>query len=93
MSVEDVSWDLSSLVYGEDDAGADRLLGEATTRAQVFAETYAGRIAELDAPTFGAAVRELQEISELASRAGNYAMLRFSIDTADPALGALLQRV
>ena len=37
--------------------------------------------------------RELQEISELASRAGNYAMLRFSIDTADPALGALLQRV
>jgi oligoendopeptidase F len=93
MSVEDVSWDLSPLVHGEDDAGADRLLGEATTRAQAFAEIYAGRIAELDAPTFGAAVRELQEISELASRAGNYAMLRFSIDTADPALGALLQRV
>jgi oligoendopeptidase F len=93
MSVEDVSWDLSPLVHGEDDAGADRLLGEAATRAQAFAEIYAGRIAELDAPTFAAAVRELQEISELASRAGNFAMLRFSIDTADPALGALLQRV
>jgi oligoendopeptidase F len=93
MSVEDVSWDLSPLVHGEDDAGADRLLDEAAVRAQAFAETYAGRIAELDAPTFAAAVLELQEISELASRAGNYAMLRFSIDTADPALGALLQRV
>jgi len=93
MSVQDVSWDLSPLVHGEDDAGADRLLGEATARAQTFAEHHAGRVAELDAPTFAAAVRELQEISELASRAGNYAMLRFSIDTADPALGALLQRV
>jgi oligoendopeptidase F len=93
MSVQDVSWDLSPLVHGQDDAGADRLLGDATTRAQTFAEHYAGRVAELDAPTFAAAVRELQEISELASRAGNYAMLRFSIDTADPALGALLQRV
>jgi oligoendopeptidase F len=93
MTVEDVSWDLSPLVHGEDDAGADRLLDEAATRAQTFAETYAGRIADLDEPVFAAAVRELQEISELASRAGNYAMLRFSIDTADPALGALLQRV
>jgi oligoendopeptidase F len=93
MTVEDVSWDLSPLVYGEDDAGADRLLAEAAQRAQSFAESYAGRIGELDPPTFAAAVAELQEISELASRAGNYAMLRFSIDTADPKLGALLQRV
>src|SRR5918998_592357 len=93
MTVEDVSWDLSPLVHGEDDAGADRLLEEATKRARAFADSYAGRIGDLDAPTFAAAVSELQEISELTSRAGNYAMLRFSIDTADPALGALLQRV
>ncbi|MEA2156780.1 MAG: oligoendopeptidase, partial [Solirubrobacteraceae bacterium] len=93
MTVQDVSWDLSPLVHGEDDAGADRLLAEATQRAQAFADTYAGRLGELAPPDFAAAVAELQEISELASRAGNYAMLRFSIDTADPALGALLQRV
>ena len=93
MTVDDVSWDLSPLVHGEDDAGADRLLDEATTRAQAFADTYAGRIAELDPPTFAAAVRELQEISELGARAGNYAMLRFSVDTADPAIGALMQRM
>jgi oligoendopeptidase F len=93
MTVENVSWDLSPLVHGEDDAGADRLLDEATQRAQAFADRYAGRIGELDQASFAAAVGELQEISELAARAGNYAMLRFSVDTADPALGALLQRV
>jgi len=93
MTAEDVSWDLSPLVYGEEDAGADRLLDEAATRAQAFAEAHAGRVAALDPPAFAAAVLELQELSELTGRAGNYAMLRFSIDTADPALGALLQRV
>ncbi len=93
MTVDDVSWDLSPLVHGEDDAGADRLLDEAAARAQAFAQTYAGRIAELDPAAFAAAVHELQELSELAARAGNYAMLRFSIDTADPAIGALLARV
>jgi oligoendopeptidase F len=93
MTVEDVSWDLSPLVHGEGDAGADRLLDEAAKRAQAFADRHAGRVAALDPASFAAAVAELQEISELASRAGNYAMLRFSVDTADPALGALLQRV
>jgi oligoendopeptidase F len=93
MTVDDVSWDLSPLVHGEDDAGADRLLDEAATRAQAFAAKHAGRVKELEAPEFVAAVQELQALSELAARAGNYAMLRFSIDTADPALGALLQRV
>ncbi len=93
MTVDDVSWDLSPLVHGEDDAGADRLLDEAAARAQAFAATHAGRVAEFEPAQFAAAVHELQALSELAARAGNYAMLRFSIDTADPALGALLQRV
>jgi oligoendopeptidase F len=93
MTVEDVSWDLSPLVHGEGDAGADRLLDEAAARAQAFADTYAGRVAELTASEFAAAVTELQEISELASRSGHYAMLRFSVDTADPQIGALMQRM
>ena len=93
MTVEDVSWDLSPLVHGEDEAGADRLLDEAAARARTFAETHAGRVKELEAAAFVAAIHELQAISELAARAGNYAMLRFSVDTADPAIGALMQRV
>src|SRR3954464_2248119 len=37
-------------------------------------------------------MRELGEIQDLATRAGGYAHLRFSLDTADPANGARLQR-
>ena len=93
MTVEDVSWDLSPLVHGEGDAGADRLLDEAAQRAQAFADTYAGLLGEITPNEFAAAVIELMDISELASRSGHYAMLRFSVDTADPQIGALMQRM
>ena len=36
-------------------------------------------------------MEELAAIHELVGRAGAYAALRFSTDTADPAIGALLQ--
>src|SRR5436305_13107691 len=38
-------------------------------------------------------MRELERIHELVGRAASYASLRFSTDSADPARGALLQRV
>src|SRR3954466_2772621 len=38
-------------------------------------------------------MRELTDIEELAGKAGTYAGLRFSTDTADPARGALMQKV
>jgi oligoendopeptidase F len=69
------------------------LLDEALERAAAFAEQYAGRVADLDPDALRAAMQELAEINELAGRAGSYASLRFSTDTADPERGALLQRV
>jgi oligoendopeptidase F len=36
---------------------------------------------------------ELAAISDLVGRAGSYASLQFSVDTADPAIGALMQSV
>jgi oligoendopeptidase F len=89
--LEKVEWDLEDLVAGEGPAGVERLLDEAVARAERFAESYAGRIAELDGPGLVVAMRELGEIWELAGRAGGYASLRFSTDTADPERGALLQ--
>jgi oligoendopeptidase F len=91
--VQDVAWDLDPLVDGEGAAGADRMLAEADERAAGFAERYAGRMNELDGPALVAAMDELQAISELVARAGNYAHLRFSVDTFDPANGALVARV
>jgi oligoendopeptidase F len=86
-------WDLDPLVDGEGAAGVERKLQEATSRATEFSERYAGKIAELDGPGLEEAMRELGQIEELVGRAGSYASLRFSTDTADPERGALLQRV
>ena len=36
-------------------------------------------------------MHELGAIAELVGRAGTYAHLRFAVDTADPAIGALLR--
>ncbi len=86
-------WDLSPLVSGEGEAGVERLLDDATERATAFAETYAGRVATLDAVGLQTAMEELATINELVGRAGSYVSLQFAIDTADPARGARLQRV
>jgi oligoendopeptidase F len=91
-ALEDVTWDLEHLVDGDGPDGVDRLLDEAAARAAAFAEAHAGRVAELDGAGLAAAMDELSAIYELAGRAGNYAALRFSADTSDPANGALLQR-
>jgi oligoendopeptidase F len=93
MDVQDVAWDLEPLVEGDGEDGADRLLTDAGERAERFAEAHAGRVASLDGAGLAAAMSELEAIVDLIGRAGSYAMLRFSVDTADPANGALLARV
>jgi oligoendopeptidase F len=91
--LERVSWDLSELVDGDGPAGVDRLLDEATRRADAFAAAHAGKVAELDGPGLVSAMEELATIQDQLGRAGSYAALQFSTDTADPARGALLQKV
>jgi oligoendopeptidase F len=91
--LQDVAWDLEPLVEGEGTEGADRMLAEADERAAAFAERYAGRMKDLDGAELAEAMHELEVISELVGRAGNYAHLRFSCDTNDPANGALVARV
>jgi oligoendopeptidase F len=89
----ETEWDLAPLLDGSAEGGVDRLLDEATALAEAFASTHAGKIAELDAAALEAAMHELERINELIGRAGSYASLQFATDTADPARGALLQRV
>src|SRR3954451_21747606 len=94
-ALEAVSWDLSPLLNGPSDdaqAAVDGMLADALSRADAFAERHAGKVAELDGPGLSAAMRELGAIQDLATRAGAYAHLRFSVDTAAPENGALLQR-
>ncbi len=91
--LERAAWDLEPLMDGEGESGVERRLEEALTRAKSFAERYAGKLGELDGPGLAEAMGELAAIYELVGRAGTYAGLRFSTDTANPANGALLQRV
>ncbi len=90
--LEQAAWDLEPLLDGEGEAGVDRRLDEAQSRAQAFAERYAGKLGELDGAGLAEAMRELAGIYELVGRVGTYVALRFSTDTADPANGALLQK-
>src|SRR4051794_35039567 len=92
-TLADVAWNLDPLVEGEGEAGVERCLTEAQERSARFAQRHQGKVAQLDGAGLAEAVGELQAISELVARAGTYAMLGFATDTADPANGALLQRV
>ncbi|HEV7528130.1 MAG TPA: M3 family oligoendopeptidase, partial [Solirubrobacteraceae bacterium] len=89
--LEATAWDLEPLVDGEGPDGVERRLGEALERSQEFAGRYAGKLGELDSERLREAMQELATIHDLVGRAGTYAALRFSTDTADPANGALLQ--
>jgi len=87
------AWDLEQLVDGEGADGVKRRMQQALERSSAFAEQYAGRVGKLDGATLATAMSELAAIQELAGRAGYFAALSFSTDTADPARGALLQYV
>ena len=86
-------WDLSDLVDGEGAAGVERQLDRADEIVDELAETYTGRVGDLDAAQLAEAMRRMEELEELVGRAGSYASLRFATDTADPERGALLQLV
>jgi oligoendopeptidase F len=86
-------WDLDPLVDGAGEAGVNRMLEEAVAASTAFAQAYAGKVSELEVGGLEVAMHELERIYDLVGRAGSYASLRFSTDTADPSRGALLQRV
>ena len=94
--LDDVAWDLAPLLDGDaSDPGpaVDAMLADAQRRADTFADRYVGNVAALDGPGLAGAMRELGDLQDLVGRVGSFVGLHFSTDTADPARGALLQRV
>src|ERR1044071_4073832 len=94
--LENVAWNLDPLLDGgaeNPEAAVEAMIADAQTRADAFAQAYAGKVAELDGEGLIAAIRELEAIQEGLGRAGSYAMLDFAANTADPPRGALLQKV
>src|SRR5688572_12557667 len=94
--VNTVTWDLSDLLDGVGDDQAEakvtELLDEADRMADELAQVR-GTVASMDAAALTEFMRCQAQLQELAGRAGAYAGLRFSVDTTDPATGALMQKV
>src|SRR3954453_19088163 len=90
--LERTEWNLDPLVDGRGEGGVDAQLAQAQEIADRFADRYPGTVADLDAAGLAEAMRELEQIYELVSRAGTYEHLRFATNTHDPKIGALLQR-
>jgi oligoendopeptidase F len=79
-------------VESKGSAGVEELLNEARDRAAEFAQQHHGQVAELGPEGLADAMHELAAIFDLTGRAGSFAMLNFTLDTTDPARGALIQR-
>ena len=92
-ALAEAHWNLDPLVDGRGAEGTLALLAEAHERSVAFAEEHRGKVADLNADGLVAAMRELEEIFDKVGRAGSYASLWFTVDTADPERGALLQEV
>ena len=90
---EEIHWNLEDLYTGDQAAGVELDLKRADQLAQEFATEARGKVAELDAAPMVAALRKLEEIHEIHGRASAYAFLSFCTNMADPARGALLQKV
>jgi oligoendopeptidase F len=89
LSASEVAWDLEPLLEG---STVDVLLDRADVLAAELAELR-GTVASLEAERLAAAMHRFAALQEQIGRAGNYASLAFATDTADPARGALMQRV
>ena len=85
LSAADVAWDLEPIIPpGE---SMDSLLDQADELADKMTERR-GTIASLDADGLANVMRDFEDISNLMSKAGHYAMLKFSENTIDPERGA-----
>jgi oligoendopeptidase F len=88
----DVAWQLADLIGSDDASSVHVLLDDTATRAEAL-QRYRGRLGTLSAEEHGHLWDELAALYEPLYRAGNYAHLRFTTNTGDPANGALMMAV
>ena len=92
--VNEVTWDLSHLLGGREDAEAAvaELLDAAEAKADELAAVR-GTLAVIDAGALAEVMHAMEALREQIGRAGAYASLRFATDTTDASRGALMQKV
>ena len=87
-----IRWDPSPLVPGGAAAAVEGGQG-ALSLAAAFSDAHRGRVAGYDAAQLRRALDELERLYTRLVAAHTYASLRFDVDTADPAHGALLSEL
>jgi oligoendopeptidase F len=91
---EKIHWNLEDLYQGDDQVAAvEADLRRTEDLARAFAEEVRGKVGSLDAEALADALRRMEEIHDIQGRAASFAFLNFATDMADPARGALLQKV
>ena len=93
LKAEGVRWDLGGLYASPDDSRLEADLAEARRRAEVFAQTYRGRIedGQVDGTALALALAEYEAIAELRHRPAFYASLLFAADTQNQSAQQLVQ--
>jgi oligoendopeptidase F len=89
LAAAEVAWDLDPLLDGSD---VDALLDAADALA-VELESERDAVAGFDADALLSFMDRFGRLQQLVGRAGNWASLRFSVDSTDEARGALMQKV
>ena len=89
LTASDVRWELDELLG---DSTVEQMLDRSGELVDELA-TARGTIADLSASELARLMRRSAELEELLGRVGNYVMLRFSEDTADPQRGAEMMLV
>ncbi len=90
---EEVFWNLDDIYKGAEDPKFSADIDAAKLAARSFRGKYYGKVADLDAAGLRNAVAELEKLTADLMRPSIYAMLQYATDTADPARGALRQRM
>jgi oligoendopeptidase F len=89
-----VRWDLSALFSSIDDPRIEETWAKAMESADKFAAKYRGKIdaADLSAQTLGAALKEIEDLYTQVAKPMSFANLMFATDSADPKIGAFMQK-
>ena len=90
---ESVIWDLTPLYAGTDDPQIQAEMDEVASLIDTFAESYRGKVGELDSEELIDALKEVETIQKYLIRLYSYASLVYSTDTSDAQAGALMAKV
>lgn len=88
---EIINWDLSDLYESTDDPKLKQDKESIVERAESFASSYKGKIADLEPSEFLKMLQEYEALHDASGKIGSFAYLQWSTNTTDSEYGKLVQ--